>query len=257
MGLNLGVRQQPPRRDLHDGRRVFLPTSTTRRQDSPQAPTTRPLARSHKQNGRPTSIERTAIAARALPFGAGGSGRVREAGRQHEECTPRAVFNPPDSEPSVLTPLCSPAACLCPRQHGCTAYDGDTRRPTRARAKDKPGVHAPQGERLQHRLAAGNRLGRPGAALRVHLNGRFVKQKLRSHVHPAYMCIISGQWAHHRTRADTKQDDMDRRHLNSHICVPHPDQLEHHYFGQSRHGIGRGAELEGASLYTYIHRSAV
>lgn len=108
MGLNLGVRQQPPRRDLHDGRRVFLPTSTTRRQDSPQAPTTRPRARSHKQNGRPTSIKRTAIAARALPFGAGGSGRVREAGRQHEECTPRAVFNPPDSEPSVLTPLCSP-----------------------------------------------------------------------------------------------------------------------------------------------------
>lgn len=93
--------------------------------------------------------------------------------------------------------------------------------------------------------------------MRVHLSGMFIKQKPRSRVHLDYMCIISGQWAHYCTRTDTKEDDMGRRFLNSHICVPHTDQLEYQHLGRSRHGIGPETELEGASLYTYIHRSAV
>lgn len=96
VGLNLGSDNNPPT-SRSPRRPTRLLTSTTRRQNNPNPPTIHPLAQG-QEDGRPTSVKRTSLAARALPARAGGSGRVREVGRQHEECTSCEALYSPDFE---------------------------------------------------------------------------------------------------------------------------------------------------------------
>lgn len=60
----------------------------------------------------------------------------------------------------TLIPTLKSTARLRPRHHGEPADDADPRRPARARAQDEPRLHAAQGQRVQHRAAAGDRLRR-------------------------------------------------------------------------------------------------